>query len=121
MTQGNNLINPAGNEPRDIHPTPGTYNPGLWERKKGEWLTKPRMEINIGGARNTVLDRTNNSVTSQKIDGIRPAYHQAVEESLIHQARETTTRIRPLLITPRLDFWASRTKVISKPSCPNSK
>ena len=38
--------------------------PWVLEDPKGEWETKPRMDINIGGASNTALTKANRSATS---------------------------------------------------------
>ena len=46
---------------------------------------------NVGGASNTALEKSSASVTIQKTTGSGPAPHQAAEEALIHQARETAT------------------------------
>ena len=43
------------------------------------------MENNIGGARSTVLEKSNGSTTSQKITVIGPVPNQSVEEALISQ------------------------------------
>ena len=56
MTQTNHLINPTGGQQREIQPTLGTSHSGLCKSQKGERETKPIMENNIGGTRNTALE-----------------------------------------------------------------
>ena len=49
------------------------------------------MENNTGGARNTALENSSGSATSQKTTVSGPAPHQAIEEALNHQARDIVT------------------------------
>ena len=55
----------------------------------GEWETKPIMENNIGVARNTALEKANGYATRHNIAGSGPVPHQAVEEVLSHQLKDT--------------------------------
>ena len=57
------------------------------------WKIKTRMENNIGDVRKTVLIKDSGSATIQKIMGSGPVPHHEAEEVLIHQVRETATRI----------------------------
>ena len=45
------------------------------------------MESNIGGARNTALEKASGYTTIKKIMGIGPVPNQSLEEALIFQAR----------------------------------
>ena len=69
---------------------------------------------------NTDMEKAIGSATSQNNAGSGPARHQAAEEALSHQARETTTIISTSPRTSSMSFYPSRIKDMSKPSCPNS-
>ena len=60
------------------------------------------------------------SAKSQKTTGRGTAPQQAAEEVLIHQTRETSTRIWHPPMTSRLVFYSSRTKAMSRTYCHNS-
>ena len=49
------------------------------------------MENNTGGSSNTALENSSGSATIQKTTEIGSAPHQAAEEALSHQARDTAT------------------------------
>ena len=58
---------------------------------KGVVGNKKRMENNTGGSSNTALENSSGSATIQKTTEIGSAPHQAAEEALSHQARDTAT------------------------------
>ena len=51
------------------------------------------MESNIGGVINTMLSKASEYTTINKNTGIRPFPHQAAEEALRYQSRDTATKI----------------------------
>ena len=58
----------------------------------GKKPIKPMMKSNSGGVSNTELSKASRSATNQNITISGQESHQAVEESLSHQARDTATR-----------------------------
>ena len=75
MTQINYLGNPIFVQLREIQSTSGTSHTEYWNIQNGEWKIKPRMERNIGGARNTALEKSNGYATNQKIMGSVQIHH----------------------------------------------
>ena len=70
----------------DNNPTPGISHTGFWKIQNGERETKPSTGKNIGGTRNTSLEKARGYNTKQNITGSGPVPYQTMEEALSHQA-----------------------------------